>query len=90
MIRYLKSTRDGWIFEWDPILAKRADLVEISEQEVFPERFIPVKQVEVVKKTRKGKNLKFVEEAQSELPLEEPELNFSEELSNEAAKGWPK
>jgi len=96
MVRYLKSTKDGWIFEWDEILAKRSDLIEISEKEVFPERFIPEKQVEVVenaKKTRKTRTFKFVEETQDGFPAvePEPELDFGmPELAQEASRGWPK
>jgi hypothetical protein len=40
-MRYLRNKVDGFIYEWHPILAKNAKLEEITEQEAFPERFIP-------------------------------------------------
>jgi hypothetical protein len=40
-MRYLRSKVDGFIYEWHPILAANPKLEEVSEQEAFPERFIP-------------------------------------------------
>jgi hypothetical protein len=58
-VRYLKSRRDGTIFERDDILAARSDLYEVFEEDVFPERFVPVAAVEAVEarrgRPRKGK-----------------------------------
>lgn len=92
MVRYLKSTRDGWIFEWDEILAKRPELVELTEEEAYPERFIPQVQVEMVVKAKKGKPSKLQLDTEGEnQPVEQPELDFASlDLAGEAAKGWPK
>lgn len=87
--RYLKSRRDGWIFDWDAILADNPSLYEVSEQEAYPERFIPEKQVEIVetavKKRKRGSKLSLdtVEE------VAEPDLTPIE-LAIEASRGWPK
>ena len=35
-IRYLKSRKDGWIFEWDPILANNPSVYEVTEEEAYP------------------------------------------------------
>jgi len=43
-IRYLKNRRDGTIYEWDEILAANASVFEVTEEEAFPERFVPEKQ----------------------------------------------
>ncbi len=39
--RYLRHRVDGFIYDWHPILADNPRLEEVSEQEAFPERFIP-------------------------------------------------
>lgn len=43
-MRYLRNTRDGTIYEWDEILAENAICEEVTEEEAFPEKFIPKKQ----------------------------------------------
>lgn len=43
-MRYLRNKRDGTIYEWDEILAENALCEEVTEEEAFPERFIPKKQ----------------------------------------------
>jgi len=85
--RYLKSRKDGWIFEWDPILAKNPLCYEVTEQEAFPERFIPVQQVEEVKKTKAKRKTKLDLDT-IDIP-EEPDLT-PPELAVDAARGWPK
>jgi len=43
-MRYLRNKRDGTIYEWDAILAENPMCEEVSEQDAFPEKFIPKKQ----------------------------------------------
>jgi hypothetical protein len=76
-MRYLRNRRDGTIYEWDDILAENPICEEITEQEAFPEKFIPPAQ-----KARKAK-LKL----ETELP-EEP-VYTNEEVNIEASKGLP-
>ena len=86
-VRYLKSRRDGTIFERDDILAARSDLYEVSEEEVFPERFIPTAAVAAVEarrgRPRKGK----VNLATEDIP--EPPEPVNAELSADASKDLP-
>lgn len=39
--RYLRHRGDGFIYGWSDILAQNPRLEEVTEQEAFPERFIP-------------------------------------------------
>ena len=77
MTRWLKNTVDGEIYEWDPILAENPKTEEVTEEEAFPEKFIPKKQ--------KGRKAKV------DLATEEPEApdNTPAELAEEASRGLP-
>lgn len=74
-MRYLK-TNDGFVFEWNPILAENPLCREVSEEEAFPEKFIPEGQ-----KGRKAK----VNLTTDEVP-EEPS-KVPNEIAIEASKG---
>lgn len=50
MARYLRGKKDGFIYDWNPILAENPNVEEVSEEQAFPERFIPEAQ-----KKRKSK-----------------------------------
>jgi len=41
-MRYLRSKNNGMIFEWNERLAAHPDVIEVTEQEAYPERFAPV------------------------------------------------
>jgi hypothetical protein len=84
-IRYLKSRKDGWIFEWDPILDKNPSLYEVTEQEAFPERFIPVAAVETVAAKRGRPRRQPLDLSTIDIP-EEPGYN-NDALNAEASKG---
>ena len=73
--RWLKNTADGEIYEWDEILADNPKTVEVTEEQAFPEKFIPKKQ--------KGRKSKVALE--TEVP-EEPD-NTPPELADEATRG---
>ena len=71
MVRYLKNIKDGFIYEWSPILAENPLCEEVTEEEAFPERFIP--------KAAKGRKAKVdlsTENIPEEPPIEFPELNI--------------
>lgn len=53
MARWLRHRLDGFIYDWNPILAQNPLCEEISEEEVFPDKFADVKVVEKVKRGRK-------------------------------------
>ena len=78
-MRYLKD-RAGTIYEWNEILAENPACTEVTEEEAFPEKFIPKKQ-----KGRKS-GLKL-ETPTDEIPVEPPYENA--ELNAEASKGLP-
>ena len=55
MPRYLRHRLDGWIYDWNPILAQNSLCEEVTEEEAYPERFAKSEVVEQVKKSRKRK-----------------------------------
>ena len=86
-IRWLRHKTDGTIYEWDPILDKNPKVEEVTEEEAFPERFMPTHVVERAKK-KGGRPRKSVDVGLDDIP-EEP-VYTNQELGREAAKGWPK
>ena len=86
-IRYLKSRKDGWIFEWDSILARNPHLYEVTEQEAYPERFIPTEAIEAVAAKRGRKKREPVDLFTADVP-EEPGYT-NEALNAEASRGLP-
>jgi hypothetical protein len=85
--RWLKHTADGYIFGWTESLAKHPDLVEVSEEEVFPERFLKAEQVERVKKTRAARKTKALDLSTDDIP-DGPVYN-SPELEADASRDLP-
>lgn len=75
MIRWLRNTKDGEIYEWDEILAENPLTEEVTEEQAFPEKFLDKK-----KKNRKAK---------VNLETEVPEVgdDTPEELAEEATRG---
>ncbi len=78
-MRYLRD-RSGFIYEWNEILAENPACVEITEEEAFPEKFIPKKQ-----KGRKS-GLKL-ETPTDEIPAEPAFEN--EDINADASRGLP-
>ena len=76
MTRYLRNTRDGFIYDWNPILAENALCEEVTEEEAFPENFIP--------KAQKGRKSKI--DLSTEGIPEEPAFENTE-LGIEASRG---
>lgn len=90
MTRYLKGRRDGWIFEWDPILAKNPDVYEVTEEEAYPERFIPTEamaRVEAVAVKKGRKKRESINLHTDDIP-DAPGYSNSE-LNAEASRGLP-
>jgi hypothetical protein len=84
MTRYLKSRKDGWIFEWDEILAKNPLCYEVTEEEAYPERFSPQAILQVATTKRRGRKAIDISVPDEETPPTSPEL------AADAARGWPK
>jgi len=85
-MRYLRNIKDGFIYEWDEILAKNPLCVEVTEEEAYPERFVKPEAVEKAKKTR-ARTKKTLELETEDVP--EPPPYTMEELAEEAKRGWP-
>lgn len=75
-MRYLRD-RAGTIYEWNEILAANPACTEITEEEAFPEKFIPKKQ--------KGRKTGLALET-ADIP-EEPVGN--EDVNADASKDLP-
>tara|TARA_R100001082_G_C4335860_1_gene147754 strand:- start:275 stop:544 length:270 start_codon:yes stop_codon:yes gene_type:complete len=80
--RWLKNMVDGEIYGWNEILAENPRTKEVTEEEAFPEKFIPKKQ-----KGRKSKIDLTVDEFKTK---DETPSSVTEEVEEEASKGLPK
>lgn len=83
MTRWLRHKIDGTIYEWDPILDKNPKVEEVTEQEAFPEKFIPVETVEAVVK-RRGRPRKSLDLSTDNVP--EPPPYSNPDLNLEATR----
>jgi len=50
--RWLKNVDDGFIYGWDRYIAQNPLVIEITEEEAFPEKFLKPAQVQRAKVTR--------------------------------------
>ena len=80
-MRYLRNKNDGFIYEWNEILAKNALCEEVTEEEAYPERFMTPA---VEKAKRRTKRLEL---STDDIP-EEP-VYTSPELSADASRDLP-
>ncbi len=80
MARYLRNKKDGFVYDWSPILAENPLCEEVTEEEAFPEKFVPKKQ----KGRKSGLALETPDEEIPVAPVVE-----NEELNAEASKGLP-
>lgn len=78
MARYLRNKRDGFIYDYTELLAENPAVEEVSEEEAFPEKFIPKKQ------TGRKSGLKLETPAE-EIPT--PPAEAPTELDAEASRG---
>ena len=53
--RYLRNRNDGFIYDWNPILAANSLCEEVTEEQAYPERFAKEEVVERVTRGRKRK-----------------------------------
>jgi len=58
---YLRNKKDGFIYGWNEILAKKPLCEPVTEEEAYPERFVKPEQVEKVKKTRARRKTKALD-----------------------------
>lgn len=76
-MRYLRHIIDGYIYEWNPILAANDLCREVTEEEAYPERFIP--------EAQKGRKPK-VDLTTEDVP-EAPVQGVAPEIAAEASMG---
>jgi len=81
--RWLKHVDDGFIFGWSPYLAVHPQLVEVTEEEAFPEKFVPKKLVRKAATSSK----KPLDVSTDDIP-EEPAYS-SPELEADASRDLP-
>lgn len=85
---YIRVKKDGFIYDYDPILAKNPACEVVPEEVAYPERFMPVEapqRVAAVRKKRGGAALDLTTAEIPEVPDQTPP-----ELAAEAARGFPK
>lgn len=83
--RWLKHIEDGYIFGYTEGLAAHPMLVEVTEEEAFPERALKPAMVETVKKARAAR--KAVEPALTTNDIPAASVYNSPELSEDASWG---
>lgn len=80
--RYLKSKKHGDVYIWHELTAKNEDLYEVTEQEAFPERFMP--------ESAKTRSSTLADKlATPDQDIEKATTGTPPELSKDAAKGLP-
>jgi hypothetical protein len=75
-MRYLRNKRDGFIYEWNEILAENPLCEEVNEQQAYPERFVP--------KTQKNRKSGLALETKD---VPEDSITGNPDLNLEASRG---
>lgn len=90
---YIRVKKDGFIYEFNDILAKNPECEIIPEEVAYPERFVPVHaaaRIEPVEE--KNKPIRKIRKSALDLTTDDiPEAPAytSPELAGEAARGMP-
>lgn len=82
---YIRVKADGFIYDYNEMLARNSLCEVITEQEAYPEREITEAVAERIKKTRTGK--KSALDLTTDIPAEPVYTN--PDLSEEAGRDWP-
>ncbi len=85
MPRYLRNRKDGFIYDWNPILAQNELCEEVSEEEAYPERFV---KPDVVERVRRGRPKKGALNLETDDIPEAPPYT-PPELAAEASRRLP-
>jgi hypothetical protein len=80
-MRYLRNKKDGFIYDWHPVLANNPLCEEVTEEEAYPERFATAV---VEKAKRRAKKLDLTTDDIPEQPV-----YTSPELSADASRDLP-
>lgn len=88
--QYIRVIKDGFIYDYNDILAKNPACEVVTEEQAYPERFVPAHAAERVEEFKRGRPRK----AKAVLDLStdnisEPPPYTAPELAIEASKGLP-
>tara|TARA_R110000868_G_scaffold11907_2_gene57910 strand:- start:303 stop:569 length:267 start_codon:yes stop_codon:yes gene_type:complete len=86
---YIRVRSDGFIYDFNPILAKNPECEVVSEEIAYPERFIPpaaAQRIEVVTATGRKKKT-ALDLTTADIPEAPPYTPV--ELAAEASRGLP-
>lgn len=89
--KYIRVIKDGFIYDYNEILAKNPGCEVITEEEAYPERFIPSHALERVETAEKAKRA-VRRKASFDLltaDIPEPPPYTSAELAADASRGLP-
>lgn len=87
---FIRVKSDGFIYDYNPILAKNPDCEVVSEEVAYPERFIPpavVQRVEEAVKSTGRKKKGALDLTTADIP--EAPAYTSAELAADASRGLP-
>lgn len=90
---YIRVKRDGFIYDYNPILAKNPDCEVVPEEVAYPERFIPpaaaqrIEDAKEVAKVTGRKKKAALDLSTADIPEAPPYT--SPELAEEASRGLP-
>jgi len=88
---FIRVKADGFIYDFNPILAKNPECEVVSEEVAYPERFIPPAAVHRIAERDKStgrKKKSTLDLTTAEIPEAPPYT--PPELAEEAARGMPK
>lgn len=88
---YIRVKKDGFIYDYNEQLAKHPSCEVISEEQAFPERFVPAHVADRVETPEKPKRVVRRKAALDLTTADIPEAPpyTSPELAEDAAKGLP-
>jgi hypothetical protein len=87
---FIRVKSDGFIYDYNPILAKNPDCEVVSEEVAYPERFIPPAAVQRVQEAAKATGRKkkgALDLTTADIP--EAPAYTSAELAADASRGLP-
>jgi len=89
---YIRVKKDGFIYEYNEILAKNPECEVIPEEIAYPERFVPPHALERLSESEKPKATRKTRKVALDLAttdIPEPPDYTSPELAAEASRGMP-
>lgn len=84
---YIRVKKDGFIYDYNELLAKNPGCEVIPEEIAYPERFAKPEQIEKVTRVRKKRNYNVSKNLETEVPKEPAYTN--EDINLDASKDLP-